>query len=72
MMDVLLFDLQILMKIVFIVITVLYVIFAIIVVKQVQLMSDTIKLQFERYLIVISYLHLIVAFGAMLITIFIL
>lgn len=71
MLDILFLDFQIMMKIVFIIITLLYLVFAIIVVKQVKLMSDTIKLPFERYLIALSLLHLLAAFLAFLLTIFI-
>lgn len=72
MLDILLFDLQIIMKVVFVVITLLYLVFAVVVVKQVRLMADTIKLQFDKYLIYLSYAHLFAAFIVLLLTLLIL
>lgn len=46
-------------KIALIIILSLYLIFALVVVRQVRLMTDTLQLGFEMPVIILSYLHLI-------------
>ncbi len=72
MFETFLFDLEIVMRVVFMILTFMYLIFSIIVVKQVKLMTDTIQLRHEQLLIFISYMHMMTAFIAFLFTVFML
>lgn len=48
-------------KIATIVILTIYLVFALVVVRQTKLMTDTLQLGFESFVIMLSYLHLIFA-----------
>lgn len=50
----------------------LYVIFALVVVRQVQLMTDTLEVGFESQVRLLALIHLIFAVGVLLLAIFVL
>lgn len=44
---------------------IIYLIFAIVLVRQVKIMTDTLEVGFEKQIKIISYLHLAFAFGSL-------
>ncbi len=49
-----------------------YIVFAIIVVRQVVLMTDTLNVAFGKFVVILSYFHLIIAVGVLLIALIVL
>lgn len=64
------FSLWFIVKIFFLVAIVVYLIFALVVVRQVYLMTETVKVGFEFPVRVIAWLHLFAAIGVFLIALF--
>lgn len=61
-----------LVKILFLVAIVVYIIFALVVVRQVGLMTDTLEVGFERPVRIIAWVHLFFAMGILILAILIL
>ncbi len=72
-MDVLILpSIWLILKIFFLIGLVVYLIFAIVVVRQIRIMNDTLDVGFEGILTLISYLHLIFAIGVLAFALFVL
>ena len=61
-----------LIKILVLIILALYIIFALVVVRQVQLMTDTLEVGFEWQLRIIAFIHLIFAIGVLIFAVLVL
>ncbi len=59
-------------KIAFLVVIALYVVFAYVIVKQVKLMNETLEVGFEHFMKYISYAHLAAALMVLILAVFIL
>jgi hypothetical protein len=59
-------------KIATLVFLLLYIVFSVVVIRQVRLMTDTLEVGFEAPLILVSFLHFIFAAGVFILALFIL
>lgn len=63
-------DLLIFVKILFLIFLAIYCVFAVVVVRQVNIMTATLRLGLESFVRIIAYLHFIFAVGLLLIAVF--